>query len=200
MNPVEVDFADWAGADETFDNAKALIATLAAEDFAGHELVAAGEDSWWCRKPGTGIMAFCVIVRPNAILIYGDVGEWILRMHGGDARSTLDWLRGATSAHYLCEKIRASHGPVKTFYPGDAYRQLAARAATEDFDAAKILNELDFTNGEEDHQKFMEMAYECTGDTEVGLVGMNLSTNSLWLVELLRTFVRLYDANVEVPL
>ncbi len=86
---------------------------LALKAFKDHELTVLedydiktlkGEYVW--AKPNTGIYSVHIIFRNSTIIMYGDIGTWVLRQPGID----LPWLRGSVdSPNYLFEKLTREH-------------------------------------------------------------------------------------------
>lgn len=84
----------------------------ARERLSGHVLTTEGPRQWVCRRPPgdaaggwSGRYWFRVAMLPGAILLYGDIGELLLRMQESDP---LDWLRGAVKdPDYLLGKASA---------------------------------------------------------------------------------------------
>ncbi len=106
-----------------------MIADMAAQEFAAHVLKPEGEGRWYCGKPGTGMYHFRVLTAPFAIIVYGDIGECILRCSDRDA---LGWLRSAvhdepgTEGHpdYVLSKVEAGKSAPKEFLAELAMEEL----------------------------------------------------------------------------
>jgi hypothetical protein len=78
---------------ETVQSRRAYIAKHAEGDFANHVLVQQEPSRWVCRNPkGVGYWFF-VVIGPQMVLVYGDVGELILRP-SEDMTGVLGWLVG----------------------------------------------------------------------------------------------------------
>jgi hypothetical protein len=102
---------------------EATIAALAAEAFTGHVLTPYLSYER-CGRPGDSMYAFCVYVAPYAIAIWGDLGEFMLRIGDADA---LKWLLTAGSRDYVLGKVMASREARREFMIGDAHATLALR-------------------------------------------------------------------------
>lgn len=95
---------------------RAQIAKLAKESFKDHKLHQEGPGRWFCARPGTGIYSFHVACFNGCVVLYGDVGELILRPSD---RDSLAWLRGAIdSMDYVLGKA-PSPWPEKVFLEGE---------------------------------------------------------------------------------
>ena len=177
---------------DTYAETVALVAELSKKSFADHKLTLEGPNEWRCGKPFTVIYSFRVLLRPGAVVVWGDLGEWILR-HGDN--DSLGWLRDAVhSSDYLLEKVQASKRPVEEFYAADALALLKNVSEIEDNHgpvvAQKVVEELE---GEDAFSLTFEgwnRAWFDAGADEWNRVEYP-SASSLWLVELLRKFVAL---------
>lgn len=107
-------------------------AEMALESFEEHELLEIevydpvtkrGEYRWGI--PQSYAYEMYIIFRPNTIIIYGDIGVWVLRQGGID----LAWLRGAIdSPDYLFQKTSRDRLPK---YDEDATKKFAEESITE---------------------------------------------------------------------
>ncbi len=91
---------------------------------------------WRCFKPGTGMWSFNVLFGPDVIVMWGDIGELILRPGGSDRG--IGWLRSATTIEYFFEK--ASDVP-RVFLLGQValdVRDLARQDRENGVDTAEI--------------------------------------------------------------
>lgn len=173
------------------------IAGYAQESFKNHVPELLGPGEWLCKKPGTGIYHFFVISRPGTLIVYGDIGEWILQMSEKDPTR---WIPGAIrSPGYFFEKMRAadiSGGGRDEFYVKDAIADLRHRAAEAREDgredggvsgrALGALEEID--EDELTHERFCGVLYD-QGCDEIGHMGVGPSGRSLWLLEAMKWFV-----------
>lgn len=172
---------------DTYAEVAASIKGMAAEAFVGHALTSEGPGEWRFGRPGTVIYSSRVLFRPGTIIVWGDLGEWVLR-HGN--KDSLGWLRGAVqSPDYLLEKVRA--GKRERFYPADAAKLLKDPETEESWGAARVARVREELNGwrggdftEEDWAREW---YEAGAD-EVPNVRYPCES-ALWLIELLRAFV-----------
>lgn len=158
------------------------ISNLAASAFAGHFLESRGENEWRCSKPGTGIYAFNVIVRPGLVVFFGDVGDWILRHSDQDS---LGWLRGAVkSPDYLLEKVKNSK---EHFYAADALAWLKEQ------EEPVLLEQLNtqHIHGELSPHSWGEALIEAGFDSDCCSIGVDHAPQMFWLVESLKKFVSL---------
>jgi hypothetical protein len=172
---------------DSFQETEATVKRLAAAAFTEHVAEQRGDKEWFCHKPRTGIYGFHVIIRPGAVVVYGDIGEAIFR--GGEAGDTHGWLaRAVESPGYLMSKIR----PVqRRFYPDDAVRYAQERAGEaprwEKVHAeAKAMHKV----GSLYEGSWGELVLAHTGDSEACSVGQNHPPDALWIVEGLRWLVR----------
>lgn len=193
---------------DTYTRNAEIIATLATEAFKGHELKVETDDRWACRRPGSSNYWFRVIKAPAALIVYGDVGEIVLRISDIDP---IPWLRGAIdSPEYLWKKVQASKSPKTMFYPKDALAWLeqyiresypeaecdTQRLKKQRARLVETLDDLrdDFDSGDGfTHERFYHALSEVGVDDHYS-VGMFHSTEMLWMLHLLRCFVRLLDA------
>lgn len=171
---------------------------LAAQSFADHVLVAEGEGRWYCGKPGTGIYSFRVVSAPYHVIVFGDIGDALLRVSD---RNPVPWLRGAVrSPDYLISK---SIWRDTVFYRGDAVEYLrdALRETEPSRSAIAVCEELNLSTSdavdairlddELDVRGWYEAwhdAGECEPPSCTGP-----SAGMFWTVEALRCFVRLLD-------
>lgn len=177
---------------DTYEHARQTIQRCAARDFEQHVLDEVGPHEWHCHRPGTGISSFRVIVRPGTVIVWGDLGETILR--GGEAGSTLHWLTQAVhSPEYLLEKDRTGQ---KAFYAGDVLDYARERAEDEDDpDYAErwgmVLDEVRRAHswGTLNSHVWADTVMEHTYDADACSAGLYPATRALWLVEALRWFV-----------
>jgi hypothetical protein len=173
------------------------VAGYAQASFRDHVAQQLGPGEWLCKKPGTGIYHFFVISRSGTLIVYGDIGEWILQMSEKDPTR---WLPGAIrSPGYFFEKMRAadiSGGGRDEFYLKDALADLQHRAAesrengrADGGAAGRALEELaDFDADELSREQFCSVLYEA-GCEEFGRMGVGPSGRSLWLLEAMKWFV-----------
>lgn len=178
---------------DRFADVQKGIAQHAAEEFADHVLTVEGPSEWRCGKPGTGIMAFRVLCRPGMVAIWGDLGEWVLRVSD---RNPVPWIRGAVrSPDYLLSKVKA--GERLSFYPADARALLDDPETAASWGAEvveKVREELGSTWGDEATQEEWYVAWSNAGADETPDCEYP-TIHALWLVEMLRKFVDL-EANL----
>jgi hypothetical protein len=139
-------------------------ATAAVANYADHILTRVlsdprGYEHWQCSKPSTGFYSFAVVICPGTIIVYGDIGEIILRVKTDNA---LGWLRRSIdSADYVLEKML----PRKEQY----YPELAQEAFEEWYpddkldvdwdDKCEVLSELRDGNFDSDHEMTRNFYY-----------------------------------------
>jgi hypothetical protein len=100
------------------------IQALAERTFAAHRIEQVRPGTWSCiAVPATSIHAFWVHFEPYAVMMWGDLGECVLRVSTED---TLEWFTRMSddSGAYFHGKISALGGPKDEFVLGDALRVL----------------------------------------------------------------------------
>lgn len=106
---------------------RATIAHLAANAFQHHRLRRDG-DHWLCRSSSSGNYWFGLYAAPGMIVLWGDIGECVLRHSDHDS---LGWLAGAAGRvaypDYCLGKIAALDGAKREFFPGDARSYIKER-------------------------------------------------------------------------
>jgi hypothetical protein len=155
----------------------------AAESFARHVVTEEAPGRWLCARPGTGICHFRVVDLPNAVLVYGDIGDLLL-VRGGVA-----WARGSVySLDYLLGKS-PHRREVKEFYPELAKEAIVDWLEQETItpEQAEALRE-DWSEGF--GEEFDRAVYEVTGDSELCGAGMWWSSEALWCALALRWFCK----------
>lgn len=88
------------------------VAEYAKDAFKDHILIVEHESDkvslYLCRKPGTGIYNFRVMIGPNCITIYGDIGDGMVLRPGNE--EMLGWIRGSCkSTDYVISKMPHYH-------------------------------------------------------------------------------------------
>ena len=167
---------------ERFKDARETIVSLAKESFRDHVITATGSNEWQCGRPGSSAYYFNVIARPGYLIIFGDIGDWILQHNDRDC---VGWLRRAARDYeYLCGKIRA--GEKKRFYQGDAEAWLRERIAAGDEDAGEVAEAL---RGEDfDEHRWYE-AWSDAGTSGVDIYdARNYDSGPLWMAEAVKWF------------
>jgi len=172
----------------TYDEAVAQVAGMAKEAFATHELWGLGRDEWNCqRASGSSIYAFHVISRPGYLIVFGDIGDWVLQ---ASERNMVYWAMGAVrSPSYFCEKIRA--GERLAFYSGEA-RAIVEEGlkGNEDMgltkEQAEKVNDAISSWDELDQREWYEACIDA-GDDEPALCEYP-SPRALWLIEAMKWF------------
>ena len=152
---------------------------LAKVSFAGHVLTSdpAWPGLWRCRNPGTTFYSFNILFPPGAVVLYGDVGEIILRPNDYDS---LGWLtRCINSRDYILSKIRPG---TKTYYLGDGKAELEKAMEGK----IHVGVSFDIYTMEQFHNSW----YEVT-DSDMPEISGHSAAN-LWNYEALGTFCRLY--------
>lgn len=175
----------------------ASVAEMAREAFAKHEVMYLSRGEWRVGRLGSSTYHFRMIVRPMTIIVWGDLGDWIIRMSDAYA---IPWLRvSVRSPAYLIEKIAASREDRETFYLKDAIEWLlegsraetAAANAGEEHDPRydEALNQLD---EDSQHEDFLDVMHELHFD-DYATIGVGPSARCFWLVEALKWFVEHAD-------
>lgn len=181
---------------ETYEQVCKTIEALAAESFTKHVATPRGPGEWRFGAPGTNMYCSRVILRPGAVIVYGDIGEWILRISDSEP---LAWLRGSVrSKDYLLGKIKA--GELTRFYAPDALAWLDETCADDEDERsrrAKVkgnLNEYRY-----DELVLHEWAMAChEADYDDPPYHEYPTEGALWLHAMLRAFVAALD-NVAQP-
>lgn len=185
----------------TYEETRTAIEGYAKSAFANHIITEIGPNEWYASQPGHSEYHFFVICRPYAVMIYGDLGEWVLRISDRNARG---WLRrAADSPSYLMEKIQASKENKECWYWKDAQSEMERRRDEWDeesegeFEAnpyALALEEADYHSDELSQERFMSILHDQDEiDPEEYYIGESPSSGTLWLIEIAKWF----DANVE---
>lgn len=176
---------------DTFEKQRKTIAALAKESFADHVVTELGPGEWRCAAPGTWMHGFVVIARPCYVIVYGDIGDWVIQ-HSD--RDSVGWLqRAARDYEYLCGKIRA--GEKRRFYVGDAIAHLEQEIGESDNPAdcaaARVKDALgsDFT----EHEWYESWAEEGVGCHDVPSCE-RWDAGPLWMAEALRWLVEQWKA------
>jgi hypothetical protein len=168
-----------------------------SDAFTRHVLTAEGDGRWLCRAPDTNAYWFRLIVAPNALIVLGDLGEMVARPYTPDP---IAWLRGAVgSPGYFVEKVQASKSPTKEFYPVECLQWLQhtikeiGRPGNEGYVAA-LRDAGDAYRGDGLWQdEWLRIAAANDLDDAYD-VGMFLSKDMLWMIEVGKCFIRLHDA------
>lgn len=111
---------------DTTEYHRGNIRKRAAQHFSEHVITKEATGRWFCGKPGTGIYSFRVLCVPGAVIVYGDIGELILRPYASPP-DELAWLRGAAKnakyPEYCLGKCPPAHKQ-EEFLSGDAVKYL----------------------------------------------------------------------------
>lgn len=118
---------------KTSDEHTMLINRLASESLKNHVVTRTSTGAWRCGNPnGSSIYEFYLRFEPGAVLVWGDLGEFVLRHSDGGGRRAFDgdsksllWFCTASDPSYLLGKVRACDGGKKLFCYGDAMKWLA---------------------------------------------------------------------------
>lgn len=136
----------------------------AAEAFANHVVQpicdAQGVKVFKCARPNTWTYGFFVSFLPGAILVHGDIGDFLIdRPSGG-----FDWLRNAIdSMDYVLSK--SSMAKRDTFMPGDALA-LLDDPRWRDSGVRKMMREGWSAEDVSDGHAWRELLHDITGDCE----------------------------------
>ena len=121
MNELEIPYelADFSS--DTSKDHMRRIADRAPEAYANHVMTRECENVWLCENPKSSVWHFYVALLPHCILVYGDIGEMIIRPGSG---CRMGWLRGclddgkSDSFEYMLGKVPAKHKQLE-FMTGD---------------------------------------------------------------------------------
>jgi len=155
---------------------------------------------WLCERPKDSAYHFYVAMPQHAIIVYGDIGEMILRP--GWNRS-IGWLRGALREgegeyfDYLLEKVPSPHRR-EVFMPGDAIEHMVDEAR-DDPDSygsnQRVLDE--FAEAVDTHgdirtvrESWVDAIYECGYDGEYCIMFDEPDAEMYWCAHALRWFMK----------
>lgn len=171
----------------TLAKCRQQIAKAAEDAFKNHQVVLEAEGRWLCKKPGTSIYSFRVVALPGAIVIYGDIGEAILRPSD---RDVVGWLRGSVgSPDYVLGKMYPT--PMSTFYPGDALTWAKEQAKEHESGRQLLRAALELAQWDElDEHSWGRVIRDADFPGECGSIGCGVQPQVLWLLEALAWFVR----------
>lgn len=185
----------------TKSETRALITELATRAFLNHKIKAEGPGQVWRCGQNTSICSFRVAILPGAIPVWGDVGTMMVNAGGA---YDLAWLRGAIrSPHYLLEKTNLKKD---CFYPGEFKGYLTERIKElaedlkDSLDQALARDRLEAAKS--DHAAAKTYNYDVTAyhhymesnpNAEIYETVYGYDSDAYWLVEALKTFIRLYD-------
>ena len=164
------------------------LAKMANEAFVDHKLVpeqiSTSLKMWYCGKKGTGMYSFRVIAAPGMLLVYGDVGDYMLQAND---RDLIPWICGAIkSENYVIGKMVHKH---RVFLEDEA-ELLLQRLANKDF-----TNRVrDRWNKEYDGEhEFCRAFYEEGGEISYLESVMDHESSVYWTMECLKKFVELHN-------
>jgi hypothetical protein len=172
---------------------------MADEAFAKHRIVPEQTEGpvrmWYCGEKGTGVYSYRVVSAPGMLLVYGDVGDYMLQAYDKDL---IPWLQGAIkSEDYVIGKMIHKH---KIFLEDEAELMLQSLVddAYDDEDREiqrKIVSYVrDNWNKEYDSvHEFAKAFYEGGGDAELIDCVMDYESSAYWTFECLKKFVELYN-------
>lgn len=187
----------------TSDDTARSIARMAAKAFAGHVLTQEGAH-WRCGRPGSSHYAFRVYAPPGAVIVWGDLGECVLRHAGGDS---LGWLADTAGPgrvdypDYCLGKIEALDGPKREFYAGNARAYIKERLRDTVDEAGEVDTEErnrwtavahEFDDYDRQPDAWFSACLENGVDDPPDCEGW--SSGALWIWHALVTFVRLHQA------
>lgn len=169
------------------------IRTLAARDFAEHELHEEGPGRWRCQKPGTWCMGFHVITAPWLVIVAGDIGDVIFEPSDRDATA---WARRVrTDLDYTCGKIIASPEGRRPKTSCEAKTAAALAAFEEDPDPDEWHLWEDFLDGEDgDPTEFARFVESGLLDPEGRPDIDDWTSSALWAYHALTWWARAMDA------
>jgi len=153
---------------------------------------------WLCHRPGTGMYHFRVVAAPGMLLVYGDVGDYMLQNHDYDM---VKWLVGGAvnSPDYLIQKFVRK---TKIFFEDEAEALLQSHIdeACDEYerDEAKKFKEKVLDAWQYDREyghghDFARAYYEAGGDPEYLSSTEDYDSSVYWTVECLKKFAELYN-------
>lgn len=184
------------------------IARMAQESFAAHVIEARDTNRWRCAKPGTSTYSFNVILVPGLVVVYGDVGDAMLRTSYRDAAEIVAWLKGG-HWDYLCGKLMFKEA-FREFYPDDAVdwvRDYVKSCDEQGWGSEKskrqwkrFLTDVERyrEHGDLNEYEWHGLVNEMGLDVDAHGVGTGLSSGAFWTVECLHKFVELYEQSSRV--
>jgi len=200
---------------------KIILNELIDEAFANHiitsEQIEGPVKMWYCGRKGTGIYSYRVISAPGMLLVYGDVGDYMLQAND---RDLVPWLRGAVkSENYLISKF-VNKGEI--FFPDEAVQLLNDLVLeadeydkTEGYDEDEDGNKIDGHYGPparklrrdvldewdaeyDDGPSFAKTFYGAGGDVELIDRTIDYSSSVYWTAGCLKKFIKLLDESQKV--
>lgn len=194
---------------------RATIATIAGESLAGHAITPEQTEGpvrmWYCGRKGTGMYSYRVIAAPGMLLVYGDVGDYMLQAND---RDLIPWLRGAIkSENYVIGKM-VHKGEV--FLPDEAVALLDTLIAdAKEDDEGELRHEdeednniyyyseqaISFKNAVLDEwdpeydsgDGFAQAFHNAGGETSLLSRAVDYEPGVYWTMECLKKFVELLD-------
>lgn len=177
---------------ERYKEAVSCVERQAVDAFARHVLTVKRPWLWKVSRPDSWVYGFFVVMAPGALIMYGDLGEAVFRMHAGSEKDVFEWtMRCTKDRYYVLSKI-ANREAFKKFYSGDAVEY-----AKSCLDESKSQKDRDFyvevqqrdADGDLSRDEFYRIAaeheqYDVPGFEE-------WSAGAIWLHAALETFVRL---------
>ncbi len=130
--------------EETSEKHRAHIETVMPKAYADHVMTKVNDCTWRCgRADGGSQYHFFVVISPHCIVVYGDIGEMIIRP--GWNRG-IGWLRGCLddgkrdSFHYMLSKVPMPHRQ-EVFMPGDVIAECIEHGNEPDYGEGKQVQE-----------------------------------------------------------
>jgi len=165
-----------------------------------HEITEKGPGEYRWGQPGTNIYTVYIILRPGAVIIYGDVGEFIFR-HSDD--NSLRWLKGAVkSRDYLLGKLRTHN---KTYDPDRTKEMINETLADwgfspkEEFKAKEDFDRVDFTS---EYEVIDFLQEYLNSDCELLIQTWDANSSAIWSYWILKTFIErlIKEPSEETPI
>lgn len=177
------------------------VAGFALRSFKDHVLTTEHESDkislYHCGTPGTNNCSFRIIIAPDCITVYGDIGDGMVWRPG--TNYMLGWIRGAISSpDYVIEKMPANckreefseeRARSQWAYLKECYADNEEKLALLTDDRLDEIVEGDEGQPQEQWLAFM---YEELEDDDPSLV-MDWTSEVYWTIEALKKFVQLYN-------
>lgn len=182
---------------------RAVLAEIAEKAFAEHRLTPEQTEGpvrmWHCGRKGTGMYSYRIVAGPGMLLVYGDVGDYMLQAHD---RDLIPWLLGAIkSEDYVIGKMVHKH---EVFLEDEASNLLdrLIEEACDDEDReemeklAKYVRD-NWNKDYDDGHEFAKTFYEGGGEPSLICHTMDHESSVYWTMECLKKFVELYNEQID---
>lgn len=181
--------------EETSQDYRKSIASLAANSLSGHEITQRSESdlvkAYICRSPKNSFHWFGVIFAPRLVVVYGDIGDLTLNVSQQDTRS---WALASDDLDYVLGKaIR----PELKFFPEEARRVIVASFEDESKYAVKLQEQFDSVQYDLDNHEWHRIFYEVTGDGDAPDC-TDYSAEMQWCFHALRKFAEMFNGDLPI--